>query len=184
MVSAREETTMKKTMGVIAGLGILALAGSLAYAQGPGFGWGPGYGRGPGWAPGWRTASLTAEEQAKADKLRQEYWAEMSALREKLAAKRTELLAARRAGDQAKVDAVSKELNTLYAEFGQKREEHRAEMAELIGKDVPGPGYGPGYGRGFGPGMMGRGFGPGMGRGMGMGYGPGFARGGFCPMWQ
>jgi len=179
---------MKKTMGVIAGLGILALAGSLAYAQGPGFGWGMGYGRGHGWGPGWRTASLTAEEQAKVDKLRQEQWTAMNALREKLSAKRSELLAARRAGDQAKVDAVTKDINALYAEMAQKREEHWAEMAEIVGKDVPGPGYGrgfgPGYGPGFGPGM-GRGFGPGMGRGMGMmGYGPGFARGGFCPMWQ
>ncbi len=166
---------MKKTMGVIAGLGILALAGSLAYAQGPGFGWGPGYGRGPGWGPGWRAASLSAEERAKLDTLRQEHWAEMGKLREKLFAKRSELLAARRAGDQAKVEAVTKELNAVYAELGQKRDEHRAEMAELVGKDVPGPGYGPGHGRGFGPGM---------GRMMGMGHGPGFGRGAFCPMWQ
>ena len=170
---------MKKIMGVIAGLGVLALAGSLAYAQGPGFGWGPGYGRGPGWGPGWRAASLTAEERAKVDALRQEHWAEMSKLREMIFAKRNELLAARRAADQAKLDAATKDLNALYAELGQKRDEHRAEMAELIGKDVPGPGYGPG----FGPGM-GRGFGPGMGRMMGMGYGPGFGRGAFCPMWQ
>ncbi len=110
------------------------------------------------------------------DKLRQEQWTTMNALREKLSAKRSELLAARRAGDQAKVDAVTKDINALYAEMAQNREEHWAEMAEIVGKDFPGPGYG----RGFGPG-----FGPRMGRGMGMmGYGPGFGRGGFCPMWQ
>lgn len=178
---------MNRTIGVMAGLGILVLAGSLAYAQGAGPGWGPGFGRGPGWGPGWRAASLTAEEQAQVDKLRQEHWAEMAKLREKIFARRAEVLAARRAGDQAKVEAATKDLNALYAELGQKRDEHRAEMVELIGKEVPGPGYGPGFGpgmrRGFGPGM-GRGFGPGTGRMMGMGYGPGFGRGGFCPMWQ
>ena len=167
---------MKKMVGVMVVIGVLALGVSLAYAQGPGWGWGPGYGRGPGWGSGWGAgASLTPEERAELDKQRQEHWTEMGKLRTQILAKRTELAAARRAGDQAKVEAVTKDLNALYAEQATKRDEFRTKAAEITGTDLPAAG--PGFGRG-----MGRGFGPGMGRGMGMGYGPGY--GPNCPMWQ
>jgi hypothetical protein len=184
---------MKRTVGVIAGIGALLVAGSVAFAQGPGHGWGPGWGRGGGWGPG-AGAGVTQEERDAFTKLRQEHWTEMGKLRTEIYTKRSDLLAARRAGDQAKTEALTKELGALYAEQEKKRDDFRAEASKLTGGDVPGPGFGPGMGRGFGPGYgrgmgpgmgrggfgpgMGRGFGPGMGRGMGVGYGPG------CPMWQ
>ena len=163
---------MKKTVGVMVLIAGLILGVSLANAQGPGWGYGPGYGRGPGWGMG---ASLTPEERAELSKLRQDHWTEMGKLRTQTLAKRTELAAARRAGDQAKVEAVTKDLNTLYAEQATKPDEFRTKAAEITGTDLPAAG--PGFGRG-----MGRGSGPGMGRGMGMGFGPGY--GPNCPMWQ
>jgi hypothetical protein len=127
-----------------------------------------------GWGGG---ATLTQAERDALTKLRQEHWAEVDKLRTQIFAKRNELVAARRAGDAAKVEALNKELSALYAERDQKREEFRSEVADITGQDVPA--VGPG--RGFGPGR-GRGFGPGMGRGMGMGFGAGY--GPNCPMWQ
>ena len=169
---------MKKTVGLMVLIGAVVLGVSLAYAQGPGYGWGPGYGRGPGMGPGWGVgATLTPEERAELSKLRQEHWTEAGKVRAQIFAKRNELVAARRAGDTAKAEALTKELSALYAEQAQKREEFRTKAAEITGQDVPAAG--PGYG--FGPGR-GRGFGPGMGRGMGMGYGVG--PGPNCPMWQ
>ena len=163
---------MKKTVGLMGMIGAVVLGVSLAYAQGP------GYGRGPGWGMAWGAgANLTQEERDALTKLRQEHWAEMDKLRQQIFAKRSELATARRAGDKAKVEALTKELSALYAEQAQKREEFRTKAAEITGQDIPA--MGPGYG--FGPGR-GRGFGPGMGRGMGMGYGPGY--GPNCPMWQ
>jgi Spy/CpxP family protein refolding chaperone len=178
---------MKRMSGVIAGIGAVLVAASLAYAQGPGFGWGPGYGRGPGWGPGgYGGADLTAEQRTKLDKLRQDHWAALAKLREQMVAKRSEVLAARRAGDTAKADAIAKDLNASYTEQARERDDFHAAMAEVTGVETPaGPGFGPGYGRGWGHGSgpgMGRGFGPGMmmgrGHGMAMGYGTG------CPFWQ
>jgi hypothetical protein len=130
--------------------------------MGPGWGWGAG-------------ATLTPEERDELSKLRQEHWTEVGKLRAQIFAKRDELVAARRAGDKAKVEALTKELSALYAEQATKREEFRSKAAEITGTDLPAAG--PGFGRG-----MGRGFGPGMGRGMGMGFGAGY--GPNCPMWQ
>ena len=67
----------------------------------------------------------------------------MGKLREQIFAKRSELAAARRAGDQTKVEALTKELNALYGEQAQKRDESRAEAAEITGQDVPAVGRGP-----------------------------------------
>ena len=150
---------MNKTVVAIAVIGAVVLATAAVYAQGPGFGMG---GRGMGWAMA-RT-NLTPEKRAELDKVRQEHWAEMSQLREQIVTKRTELAAARDAGDQPKVDALTKELNTLYAEHAAKRDAHRTKMAALAGTDMP--------------------MGPGKGRGMGMGFGPRGAMGSGCPNWQ
>ena len=187
---------MKRTMGVIVGIGALLVAGSVAFAQGPGYGGGPGWGRGGGFGPGWGPGAgagpgVTQEERDAFAKLRQEHWTEMGKLRTQIYTKRSEVLAARRAGDTAKVEALTKELNALYAEQAKKRDEFRHEAAEITGHEMPGPGFGPGMGRGFGPGggrgfgpHMGRGMGPGMGRGMGPGMGRGMGYGPHCPMWN
>jgi Spy/CpxP family protein refolding chaperone len=168
----------KRVLGMVFAVGALLLSASVASAQMWGYGMGygmmgPGYGPGYGYAPGAGSSSnLSPDQQAQLDKLREEHFAKMKQLWGEIATKQQDLTNARRAGDQAKVDALTKELNNLYAQRAQEREEYAEQMTDLLwGAPYARQGYGPGYGRGYGPG-----YGPGYGMGYGM-MGPGWAMG-------
>lgn len=55
--------------------------------------------------------------------MRQEHWKEMRRLWGQIRAKRNELATARRAGDKAKVETLTREPSDLYAEQAERREE-------------------------------------------------------------
>lgn len=104
-------------------------------------------------------ASLTQEQQATAQKLHSDYYAQTSALRQQLMSKRYEYNALLTAStpDSAKIEAVAKEMETLGQQLSQQRVKFDVALSQAGIPQAAGMGYG--------------GCGGGMGMGMGMGMG-------------
>ena len=163
-------------------LGMIFLIGAVAYpvlARGPGWGRSGGecaYG-GQGAGPGncyrgqGAFGNLTEEQQAKLDKLNQDFYNETSTLRNEIWSKKRELntLLSEEQIDEAKAKALSNELTALKSKMADKRLQYRIEAQKI----APGAGFGAGWGR---KGTH-RGYGYGKGKGKG-GYKGGYGRGG------
>ena len=165
-----------KKIGII--IGSILLVGVIAY---PVFAHGPGWGKGGRGAGGWgadpgscyqggiNQGTLTPDQQARLEKLNQDFYNETNALRNEIWAKRNELntLLNEKEIDEGKVRALNQDLTALKAKMADKRLQYRIEAQKI----APGAGYGTGWGRmGFH-----RGFGPGMSHGWHRG---GFEQGG------
>jgi zinc resistance-associated protein len=140
-------------------LAVLAMTSSLALARPGG---GPGAGQGGCSNMGGGMSQLTPEKQATFQKLRDAFVAKTAQLRAELGVKMAELnaLSVPQNPDQAKIDALSKQIGDLQGKLLSERTQFRIQVT----KDV-----GPGMGRGMRSGMGG-GMGSGMGSGMMAGY--------------
>ncbi len=140
-----------KTFGIaLAALATLALTASLALARpGGGMGGGPGAGGCPGYGGG--MAQLTPEKQAAFQKLHDAYAAKTAQLRADLGVKRAELnaLAVAQNPDQAKIDALTKEIGAMIGKLMAEKTAFRIQVEKEIGPGVMG-GMG-GYHGGAGP---------------------------------
>ncbi|HUL38520.1 MAG TPA: Spy/CpxP family protein refolding chaperone [Thermodesulfobacteriota bacterium] len=172
---------MRKTIVALGLVAIMLLGVTYANAQGPGMGpgYGPGYrGMHEHWGPG-RESSLTPEQKAKIQELRQKFSGENAKLTGAIVTKRLEL---RTLWTDPKADSKAildkeKELRDLQNQMRDKVVQMKLEARKFLTPEQIenwGPGFG--MGRGFEGGYgMGRGMGPGHGRmgrgGMGPGYG-------------
>lgn len=140
----------KKSLALIA-LSLLVLGSSPAMAR---HHWGNGNGM-------WQQngAALSAEQQATAQKIDNEFFNQTNALRQQLMSKRYEYNALLTASspDSAKINAVAKEMETLRQSLYEQRVKRDVAMVEA---GVP-HGGGMGYGgcAGHGGGHMGMGMG-------------------------
>jgi len=161
---------MKKTLGitVVVALGIFVGA-AVALSYGPGFGpFGPGAAGRPGFGPpgfaggfGPRGSadSLTPEQSAKLQAIREEALKELAPLREELFQKMADLrgLMASQNPDETKISALQSEIQAIQGELQGKGTKFRLEAQKVVpelqdrfGANGPGPGFGPRSG--FGPG--------------------------------
>lgn len=167
---------MKKKV-IVLGLVVLVFLGvTYVYAQGPGSG--PGH-RGMQsqecWGSG-KGPSLTSEQKAKFNELRQKFNEETAQLRGSILTKRLELqsLWSNPKADAKAIMDKEKELRDLQNQMRDKMIQNKLEMRKLLTPEQiieSGGGGGMGFGRGMGPGMgygPGHGMGHGMPRGMGM----------------
>jgi zinc resistance-associated protein len=143
----------KKVGIALAALATLALTASLALARPGG---GPGNGPGAGGCPG--MVQLTPEKQAAFQKLHDAFAAKTAQLRATLGVKMAELnaLAVAPTPDQAKIEALAKEIGELKGKLLVERTQFRIQVDKEVGPGVMG-----GWG-GHRGGMRG-----GMGGGMG-----------------
>lgn len=134
---------------VLSALAILALTSSLALARGGMGGGQGGQGGCPGMGGGW--GQLSPEKQAAFQKLHDAFAAKTAQLRADLGVKMAELnaLSVGTSPDQAKIDAVTKQIGELQAKLLSERTQFRIQVAKEIGPGVAGGGC-PGMG-----GMMG-----------------------------
>ena len=128
---------MKKTGMVI---GILLLAGMVAY---PVFGYGPGWGRGyhmwgDSGGPGacWRDSGGEALSQDQRDKLNaldRKFYDDTQTLRDEIWSKNLEMdkLLNAEAPDEAKINSLQKEINTLRNQMAEKRLNYRLETRKI-----------------------------------------------------
>jgi zinc resistance-associated protein len=149
----------KNILIVIVAVFALALVASAAMA------WNPGYGRGAGYGPGYGNppiSNLTPEQATKIQAIQQATFKETSPLQQQLFAKRTELrgLWLSRNPDQAKINALQKEILNVRGQLQEKTTNSRFEMRKVLTPEqqaqlsVYGPGMG--YGKGRMGGGMGR----------------------------
>lgn len=139
------------TLVVLAVLGI----STLAFA-----GWGDGYGHmmGPGMmGPGWRQGggyygNLSADEIAKLDQQRSEFFKATEGIRQQLYEKELALQSelAKENPDTSKASGLQSEISKLQSDFDQKRLEYDIQARKSA------PNYNRGYGGGYGS-MMGYG---------------------------
>lgn len=142
----------KKTGIVLAALATLALSTSLAFARhGDGMGGGYGMGGCGGSGPG-AMAQLSPEKQAAFQKLHDAFAAKTAQLRADLGVKMAELNAATVAQnpDQAKIDALTKQVGELQGKLLGERTQFRIQVAKEVGPGVMG-----GYHHGGCPGPCG-----------------------------
>ncbi len=165
---------MKKTLLALSLVTVLILGVTYVYAQGPGHGLGW---RGEHcWESGdpEKFSSLTPEQKAKFQELRQKFNDETAQLRGALVTKRLEtqsLWTNPKAEPKAIIDK-EKELRDLQNQMKDKAIQFKLEARKLLTPEQISE-FRPGMGRGFGRGhMMGGGPGSGHGHGMGPGYGP------------
>ena len=157
MKSYRKKISMI-TVAVVFGLSALAFAD-----------WGRGYGHhmmGPGGQRGWSDGdNLSADEIAKLERQRAEFFKATEGLRQQLYEKEIALQSelAKDTPDADKALELQRDISGIRAELDQKRLEYDIQA----GKSIPGYGRDRGYGH-----MMGYGYGPMMG------YGP--RGGGYC----
>lgn len=143
-----------KTLRIaLAALATLALTSSLALARpggGPGSGPGGGQGNCPGYGGG--MAQLTPEKQAAFQKLHDAFAAKTAQMRADLGVKMAELnaLAVAQTPDQAKIEALTKQIGELKGKLLAERTQFRIQVAKEVG-----PGVAGGCGGGMGGGMMG-----------------------------
>ena len=135
-------------------LATVALTSSLALARhGDGMGGGQGGGQGgcPGMGGG--MAQLTPEKQAAFQKIHDAFAAKTAQMRAELGVKMAELnaLAVAPTPDQAKIDALTKQIGDIKGKLLSERTQLRIQLAKEVG---------PGFGGGCG-GMMGGGMGGG-----------------------
>jgi len=173
--------TMKKlTMTLVT---VLVVAGLSAYA----FAYGPGWGRGHGGGDCYglygldesslSQLSLTPEQTAKINALREANLINIKPLRDKMFIKRGDLrlLWLQTNPDQNKILATQKEIRTLRDQMQDKMTAYRLEVFKVLTPEQQEKLKSFKMGRGFGPGMYGSG--PGAGPGPGIGGGPGMMRG-------
>lgn len=161
-----------KMILAVTALTTMMLTASLALAgpgRGPGGGAGPGAGPCGGGGGCGQALQLSPEKQEAFKKLYDAFYTKTAQLRAAIRVKQAELDAAAVAPtpDQAKIEALSKEIGELIGKLTAERAQFRIQAAKEIGPDALAacPGLGGGFGhRGGGHG----GYGP-MGRGM-MGY--------------
>jgi len=159
------------TVVAIFGITTLAFAGwgrGYGHMMGPG-GWGPGMHGGYGYGQEGYYGNLSADEIAKLDQQRDEYFKATENIRQNLYEKelalRSEL--AKENPDTSKASKLQKDISTLQSNLDQERLNYEIKAR----KSAPNYNREPG---GYGP-MMGYGYG---GHGPMMGYGPG--GGGYC----
>ncbi|EBX8090089.1 TPA_asm: zinc resistance sensor/chaperone ZraP [Salmonella enterica subsp. enterica serovar Decatur] len=144
----------KSAIALIA-LSLLALSSGAAFA---GHHWGNNDGM---WQQG--GSPLTTEQQATAQKIYDDYYTQTSALRQQLISKRYEYNALLTASspDTAKINAVTKEMESLGQKLDEQRVKRDVAMAQAGIPRGAGMGYGGcgGYGGGYhrGGGHMGMG---------------------------
>lgn len=144
----------KSAIALIA-LSLLALSSGAAFA---GHHWGNNDGM---WQQG--GSPLTTEQQARAQKIYDDYYTQTSALRQQLISKRYEYNALLTASspDTAKINAVAKEMESLGQKLDEQRVKRDVAMAQAGIPRGAGMGYGGcgGYGGGYhrGGGHMGMG---------------------------
>ena len=133
---------------VLSALAILALTSSLALARGNMGGQG-GQGNCPGMGGGW--GQLSPEKQAAFQKLHDAFAAKTAQLRADLGVKMAELnaLSVAATPDQAKIDAVTKQIGDLQAKLLSERTQFRIQVSKEVGAGVAGGGC-PGMGGGMG----------------------------------
>lgn len=158
------------TVVAIFGITTLAFAGwgqGYGHMMGPG-GWGPGMHSGYGYNQEGYYGNLSADEIAKLDQQRAEYFKATENIRQNLYEKelalRSEL--AKENPDISKASKLQSDISKLQSTLDQERLNYEIKAR----KSAPNYNRGPG---GYGP-MMGYGYG---GHGSMMGYGPG---GGYC----
>jgi zinc resistance-associated protein len=134
------------SMVAIVAVALLA-SGAMAWAPGHGRGW--GYGAGYGYAA---IPNLTPEQSSKLQEIREANLKEIAPLQEKLFKDRMELrtLWASQNPDQAKINALQKDLLNISATLQEKRTNARFEMRKLLTPEQQAQltAYGPGMGRG------------------------------------
>ena len=134
---------------VLSALAILALTSSLALARGGMGGGQGGQGGCPGMGGGW--GQLSPEKQAAFQKLHDAFAAKTAQLRADLGVKMAELnaLSVAATPDQAKIDAVTKQIGDLQAKLLSERTQFRIQVSKEVGAGVAGGGC-PGMGGGMG----------------------------------
>jgi Spy/CpxP family protein refolding chaperone len=156
---------MKKTLVILSLAAMVVMGVTFAYAQGPGFG--PGFGRkgdcgGRGDCGGpCGNSTLSAEQKAELQQLRQKFFDETASLREGVRSKRLELrtLWADPKADPAAIQAKEKELRELTNQMRDKMVQFRLEARnhltdeQLAQFGACGGGQGRGQGRGPGRGQ-------------------------------
>jgi len=141
-----------KVFGILMAVIVLAFLTSVAMAKGPGYGWGMGYGPGYGVLP---VSNLTPEQASKIQSIQQAYLKEIAPLQQQILAKRTELRAAWLSPnpDQAKINALQKDILNLSAKIQEKSTNARLEIRKVLTPEqqaqlaVYGPGIGYGKGK-------------------------------------
>ncbi len=151
---------MKKNVliGMVAVLVVaLVASASMAYV--------PGYGRGAGYGPGYANppvSNLTPEQSSKIQAIREAQFKEIAPLQQQLLAKKMELrgLWLAQNPDQAKINALQKDILTLSANIQEKTTNAWFEMRKVLTPEQQAQltTYGPGMGYGMGRmgGRMGR----------------------------
>jgi zinc resistance-associated protein len=130
-----------KTLTVIMAVTALAIFASLAMA------WGPGYGVPP-------LPNLTPEQASKIQSIREAYLKEVAPLQQQLLAKKLELrsLWLSPNPDQAKINALQKDILNLTAKIQEKSTNARLEIRKVLTPEQQAQlsVYGPfiGYGKG------------------------------------
>ncbi len=130
----------------------LVLVGSAAMARGPGYGGGWGYGQGYGVPP---VSNLTPEQSSKIQAIQQANLKDVAPLQQQLLAKRLELrsLWLAQNPDQAKINAVQKEMLNIRGQLQDRATNARFEISNVLTPEqraqltAYGPGMGPGMGR-------------------------------------
>lgn len=156
---------MKRDTLIITGIALLvSIAAVSAFAHGPGWGRGRGYGHmmgSDGWGPGWHHRSghgygqegyygnLSAEEIAKLDQQRSEFFKATEDIRQNLYAKELELRSelAKEDPDTSKASKLQSDISKLQSNLDQERLNYEIKAR----KSAPSYNRGPG---GYGP-MMG-----------------------------
>jgi Spy/CpxP family protein refolding chaperone len=153
---------MKRNTLIMTGIALfLSIAVVSAFAHGPGWGKGRGYGHmmGPdGWGQGWHHrggygygqegyyGNLSADEIAKLDQQRAEYFKATENIRQKLYEKelalRSEL--AKENPDTSKASKLQSDISTLQSNFDQERLNYEIKARKSTPSYNRGPrGYGP-----------------------------------------
>lgn len=167
-ITSKENTTMKKlTMTLVTVLVVMALS-AYAFAYGPG--WGRGHGGGECYGPDTSflsQLSLTSEQTAKINALREANLRDTKPLKDKMFSKRGDLklLWLQTNPDQEKITAAQKEIRTLRDKMQDKMTAYRLDVLKVLTPEQQEKIKSFKMGRGGGPGMRG---GPGMGGNPGM----------------
>lgn len=97
------------------------------------------------WGNGYRHSPVTAEQQAAAQKIYDDYWSRTSSLRQQLESKRYEYnaLLSTSSPDSTRINTVAKEMETLRQSLNEQRVKRDVEMAQAgIPRGMGGNGYG------------------------------------------